>query len=173
MEGRDSLSTFWIASQRTRFGWAAAVVDRRGIRAVRLGDRPGPLETGLRSDFPGVTKDCQEAVLRRWLAAALSSVDTPTRPRRLPLRLRGTEFQVRVWRALRQIPAGHTTSYADLARRIGQPSAVRAVANACGANPVAILVPCHRIVRSDGSLGGYRWGVERKRALLAAEALGG
>ena len=88
----------------------------------------------------------------------------------MPLDLRGTAFQQRVWQALRKIPAGKTASYADIAERIGSPGAVRAVAQACAANPVAVAIPCHRVVRSDGALSGYRWGVQRKRALLEREA---
>jgi AraC family transcriptional regulator of adaptative response/methylated-DNA-[protein]-cysteine methyltransferase len=88
----------------------------------------------------------------------------------LPLDVRGTAFQQRVWQALREIPAGRTVSYSGIARRIGAPEAVRAVARACGANALAVAIPCHRVVRTDGALSGYRWGVERKRALLAREA---
>jgi AraC family transcriptional regulator of adaptative response/methylated-DNA-[protein]-cysteine methyltransferase len=88
----------------------------------------------------------------------------------LPLDVQGTAFQHRVWRALREIPVGKTASYADIAGRIGSPASVRAVAQACGANPVAVAIPCHRVVRNDGALSGYRWGVERKRALLQREA---
>jgi AraC family transcriptional regulator of adaptative response/methylated-DNA-[protein]-cysteine methyltransferase len=90
----------------------------------------------------------------------------------LPLDVRGTAFQQRVWQALREIPAGATSSYADVARRIGAPKSVRAVAQACGANTLAVAIPCHRVVRNDGALSGYRWGVERKRALLEREARG-
>ena len=97
-------------------------------------------------------------------------VEAPELGLDLPLDVRGTAFQQRVWQALREIPAGQTASYAEIAARIGAPKAVRAVAQACGANPLAVAIPCHRVVRSDGSLSGYRWGVERKRALLEREA---
>jgi AraC family transcriptional regulator, regulatory protein of adaptative response / methylated-DNA-[protein]-cysteine methyltransferase len=96
-------------------------------------------------------------------------VETPGAELDLPLDVRGTAFQRRVWQALREIPAGSTTSYAELARRIGAPKSVRAVAQACAANPLAVAIPCHRVVRGDGGLSGYRWGVERKRALLERE----
>jgi AraC family transcriptional regulator of adaptative response/methylated-DNA-[protein]-cysteine methyltransferase len=104
-----------------------------------------------------------------WVSAVVALVDDPAHAPELPLDVRGTVFQQRVWRALTQIAPGDTVTYAELARRIGRPSAVRAVAQACGANPVAVAVPCHRVIGSDGSLTGYRWGVERKRELLRRE----
>jgi len=104
------------------------------------------------------------------LAAVVTLVDMPGSRFELPLDLRGTLFQQRVWQALRQIPPGQTLSYSQLAEHLGQPRAVRAVASACAANPLAVAVPCHRVLRSDGSLSGYRWGLERKRALLDNEA---
>ena len=97
-------------------------------------------------------------------------VEAPRLGLDLPLDVRGTAFQQRVWQALRRIPAGATASYAEIARRIGAPSSVRAVAQACAANKIAVAIPCHRVVKSDGGLSGYRWGVERKRSLLAKEA---
>jgi AraC family transcriptional regulator of adaptative response/methylated-DNA-[protein]-cysteine methyltransferase len=97
-------------------------------------------------------------------------VEVPSRGGELPLDLRGTEFQRSVWQALREIPAGETASYTEIARRIGRPGSVRAVGGACAANPLAVVVPCHRALRSDGALAGFRWGLERKRALLAREA---
>ena len=104
------------------------------------------------------------------VASVVGAVEQPSRGLDLPLDVRGTAFQQRVWRALRDVPAVRTVSYRDIASRIGDPTAVRAVANACGANNIAIAIPCHRVVRSDGSLSGYAWGVERKRALLEREA---
>jgi AraC family transcriptional regulator of adaptative response/methylated-DNA-[protein]-cysteine methyltransferase len=103
------------------------------------------------------------------VAQVVGAVEAPGKATDLPLDVRGTAFQQRVWQALRMIPAGTTISYSELARRIGQPRARRAVAQACGANPAAVAIPCHRIVRTDGGLGGYRWGVERKRKLLERE----
>jgi AraC family transcriptional regulator of adaptative response/methylated-DNA-[protein]-cysteine methyltransferase len=97
-------------------------------------------------------------------------VATPWKPFKVPLDLQGTDFQKTVWRALKRIPAGHTASYLDIARTIGSPTASRAVAGACGANPISIAIPCHRVVHRDGSISGYRWGVERKRKLLALES---
>jgi AraC family transcriptional regulator, regulatory protein of adaptative response / methylated-DNA-[protein]-cysteine methyltransferase len=104
------------------------------------------------------------------VARVVGFVEAPRLGLDLPLDVRGTAFQQRVWQALRQIPAGATASYTDIARRIGSPTSVRAVAQACAANPLAVAIPCHRVVRNDGGLSGYRWGVERKRALLQREA---
>jgi len=97
-------------------------------------------------------------------------VDAPALGLDLPLDIRGTAFQQRVWQALREIPVGETVSYAEIARRVGEPKSVRAVAQACGANNLAVVIPCHRVVKNDGALSGYRWGVERKRALIEKEA---
>ena len=104
------------------------------------------------------------------LEQTLRHLEDPRTTLDLPLDLTGSVFQRRVWNALRQIPPGKTASYLDIARQLGQPTAFRAVANACGANPLAVIVPCHRVLRQDGSLGGYRWGLERKRQLLDREA---
>jgi AraC family transcriptional regulator of adaptative response/methylated-DNA-[protein]-cysteine methyltransferase len=106
----------------------------------------------------------------RLIATVIGFVETPGTSLELPLDIRGTAFQHRVWTALREIPPGTTASYAEIARRIGRPKAVRAVAGACAANPLAVAIPCHRVVRSDGALSGYRWGIARKRALLEREA---
>jgi AraC family transcriptional regulator of adaptative response/methylated-DNA-[protein]-cysteine methyltransferase len=139
----------------------------QGICAVLLGSSPGVLKRDLEERFPddqlvGTTAtDLHKKVV--------AFVDAPSAGFDMPLDARGTEFQRKVWRVLREIPAGATATYLDIANRIGSPKAVRAVAQACGANPVAVAIPCHRVVRSDGGLSGYRWGVERKRALLARE----
>jgi AraC family transcriptional regulator of adaptative response/methylated-DNA-[protein]-cysteine methyltransferase len=111
-----------------------------------------------------------DAAFEQLVAQVVGFVEAPNLGLDLPLDIRGTAFQQRVWEALRKIPAGQTVSYAQLAQRIGMPSASRAVARACAANTLAVAIPCHRVVRSDGALSGYRWGVERKRALLQREA---
>jgi AraC family transcriptional regulator of adaptative response/methylated-DNA-[protein]-cysteine methyltransferase len=142
----------------------------RGVCAILIGDEPDALARDLQDRFPQATLVGGDADFEQLVAQVIGLVEAPRLGLDLPLDLRGTAFQRRVWEALRQIPAGETTSYAAIAERIGAPKAVRAVAQACAANPVAVAVPCHRVVRRDGGLSGYRWGVERKRALLEREA---
>jgi AraC family transcriptional regulator, regulatory protein of adaptative response / methylated-DNA-[protein]-cysteine methyltransferase len=143
---------------------------KRGICAILLGDEPEALVRDLQDRFPEATLIGGDAVFEELVARVVGFVETPSLGLDLPLDVRGTAFQHRVWQALRKIPAGSTATYADIAANIGSPESVRAVAQACGANPVAVAIPCHRVVRSDGELSGYRWGVERKRALLKREA---
>jgi AraC family transcriptional regulator of adaptative response/methylated-DNA-[protein]-cysteine methyltransferase len=142
---------------------------RRGLCTVEFSD-PARAEAGLRRRFPGAHIEAGDAKLARWLKALVSLVDTGDPPADLPLDIRGTAFQTRVWKALRRIPPGATISYGELAGRLGDPRGARAVANACARNTLALVVPCHRVVGRDGSLTGYRWGMARKRALLAREA---
>jgi AraC family transcriptional regulator, regulatory protein of adaptative response / methylated-DNA-[protein]-cysteine methyltransferase len=142
----------------------------RGVCAILLGDDPDALARDLQDRFPRANLVGGDAGFEQWVAQVVGFVDAPGLGLHLPLDVRGTAFQQRVWKALRDIPVGQTASYADIARRIGAPTAVRAVARACGANALAVAIPCHRVVRSDGAPSGYRWGVERKRALLAREA---
>jgi AraC family transcriptional regulator of adaptative response/methylated-DNA-[protein]-cysteine methyltransferase len=142
----------------------------RGVCAILLGDDPEQLAHDLERRFPRAQLIGADAGFERLVAEVVGLVEQPRVGLELPLDVRGTAFQRRVWQALREIPAGQTTSYAQLARAIGAPKAVRAVAQACGANALAVAIPCHRVVRTDGALSGYRWGVERKRALLAREA---
>jgi AraC family transcriptional regulator of adaptative response/methylated-DNA-[protein]-cysteine methyltransferase len=151
-------------------GRVLVAATERGICAIELGDRREQLVDRLHERFPKAKIEPAEPELAGWLAQVVALLDAPQRGLDLPLDIQGTAFQRRVWEALRAIPAGTRASYGDVARAIGQPGAVRAVAQACAANPVAVAIPCHRIVRSDGSLSGYRWGTERKRALLAREA---
>jgi AraC family transcriptional regulator, regulatory protein of adaptative response / methylated-DNA-[protein]-cysteine methyltransferase len=141
----------------------------RGVCAVLLGDDPEELAHDLERRFPRGQLQGGDAGFERLVARVVGLVERPAVDHDLPLDIRGTAFQQRVWQALRAIPAGTTATYADIARSIGSPRAVRAVAQACGANPVAVAIPCHRVVRTDGDLSGYRWGVDRKRALLARE----
>lgn len=141
----------------------------KGICAILLGDDPQPLLEQFQDRFPQAHLIGADAEFEALVAKVVGFVQAPGLGLDLPLDLRGTVFQERVWRALRDIAPGETVSYAELARRIGAPSAVRAVARACAANNLAVAIPCHRVVRSDGGLSGYRWGVERKKALLALE----
>jgi AraC family transcriptional regulator of adaptative response/methylated-DNA-[protein]-cysteine methyltransferase len=142
----------------------------RGICAILLGDNPNSLVCELQDQFPKANLIGGDAGFERLVAEVVGFVEAPALGLDLPLDVRGTAFQQRVWQALRNIPAGSTASYTDVAKLIGSPNSVRAVAQACGANALAVAIPCHRVVRSDGALSGYRWGVERKRMLLEKEA---
>ena len=142
----------------------------RGVCAILLGDDPDALARKLEERFPRAVLIGGDAEFEQLVAKVVGFVEAPALGLDLPLDVRGTAFQQRVWQALREIPAGKTASYAEVAARIGAPGAVRAVAQACGANGLAVAIPCHRVVRTDGTLSGYRWGVERKRALLEREA---
>jgi AraC family transcriptional regulator of adaptative response/methylated-DNA-[protein]-cysteine methyltransferase len=145
----------------------------RGVCAILMGDDPDALVQDLQTRFPRARLTGGDPAFEREVAVVVGFVEAPRLGLDLPLDVQGTAFQARVWRALQAVPAGETVSYAELARRLGAPRAVRAVAGACAANPLAVAIPCHRVVRSDGGLSGYRWGVARKRALLEREAAGG
>jgi AraC family transcriptional regulator of adaptative response/methylated-DNA-[protein]-cysteine methyltransferase len=140
-----------------------------GVCAVLLGDNAAPLEQSLHERFPRASLREQQASLGALVKEVVACIEMPARSFDLPLDIQGTAFQAQVWAALRQIPPGETATYAQIARRIGRPKAVRAVGAACGANPVAVIVPCHRVVGSDGALTGYRWGTGRKKELLRRE----
>ncbi|MES2758357.1 MAG: bifunctional DNA-binding transcriptional regulator/O6-methylguanine-DNA methyltransferase Ada [Pseudomonadota bacterium] len=141
----------------------------KGICAILMGDDPELLARDLQDRFPRAELRGAEADFEATVATVVGFVESPALGFDLPLDVRGTAFQQRVWQALRAIPSGETVSYAELAERIGLPSGARAIAGACAANPVAVAIPCHRVVRQDGSISGYRWGVERKAALLKRE----
>jgi AraC family transcriptional regulator of adaptative response/methylated-DNA-[protein]-cysteine methyltransferase len=142
----------------------------RGVCAVLLGDDPELLARDLEDRFPRAALIGGDAGFEELVAKVVGLIEAPGLGLDLPLDVRGTAFQQRVWQALRDIPAGSTASYTEIAGRIGSPKSARAVAHACAANPLAVAIPCHRVVRSDGGLSGYRWGVERKRALRRREA---
>jgi AraC family transcriptional regulator of adaptative response/methylated-DNA-[protein]-cysteine methyltransferase len=166
--GADTQIHFAIG--QTSLGAVLVAQSARGVCAISLGEDPGALLEDLQDRFPKARLVGADAQFEAVVARVVGLVEAPGAGLDLPLDLRGTVFQLRVWQALREVPPGSTVSYAELARRIGAPRAVRAVAGACGANPVAVAVPCHRVVRSDGGLSGYRWGVERKRELLHRES---
>ncbi|MET3652117.1 methylated-DNA--[protein]-cysteine S-methyltransferase [Dyella japonica] len=159
----------------TPLGRLLVATTSRGICSVTLGDTDAELEKRLADEFPQASRERVDAGREEWLDAVIariaselgwSDVDAPDLP---PLDVAATAFQWRVWNALTRIPSGTTKSYGELAAELGMPKAARAIGNACGNNRLALIVPCHRIVREDGSLGGWRWGVERKRELLASE----
>lgn len=142
----------------------------KGVCAILLGDDPDLLARELQDRFPRAEFIGADAEFEKLVAKIVGFVEAPALGLDLPLDVRGTAFQQRVWQALRKIPAGSTVSYSTIAQRIGAPKSVRAVAQACAANSIALAIPCHRVVRHDGGLSGYRWGVERKRVLLEREA---
>jgi AraC family transcriptional regulator, regulatory protein of adaptative response / methylated-DNA-[protein]-cysteine methyltransferase len=144
----------------------------RGVCAILLGENPQELAHDLERRFPRARLIGADAGFEELVAKVVGLVEHPGVGTELPLDVRGTAFQQRVWKALRRIPAGARATYAEIARAVGAPKAIRAVAQACGANALAVAIPCHRVVRTDGKLSGYRWGVERKRALLDREAAG-
>ncbi|MFP5501111.1 MAG: methylated-DNA--[protein]-cysteine S-methyltransferase [Candidatus Sericytochromatia bacterium] len=149
-------------------GQLLVAASERGLVAVAFGDDESELITELATHYPHATLTRDDAGLVGEAAAILSALEGQLSPE-LPFDVPATAFQRRVWDALRQIPAGTTVSYGQLARSLGQPTATRAVARACATNRLALLIPCHRVVREDGGLGGYRWGLDRKRALLEGE----
>jgi AraC family transcriptional regulator of adaptative response/methylated-DNA-[protein]-cysteine methyltransferase len=142
----------------------------KGVCAILLGDDPDQLARDLQDRFPRANLLGADAEFEKLVAKIVGFVEAPAMGLDLPLDVRGTAFQQRVWQALRKIPVGSTASYSDIAQRIGAPKSVRAVAQACAANAIALAIPCHRVIRHDGAVSGYRWGVERKRALLEREA---
>lgn len=166
--GKDADIRFAVG--QSSLGAILVAQSDKGICAITLGDDPDALVRDLQDRFPKANLIGGDAGFENLVARVVGFVEAPQIGLDLPLDIRGTAFQERVWQALRQIPVGETASYADIARRIGEPKAVRAVAQACGANKIAVAIPCHRVVRNDGALSGYRWGVERKRALLEKEA---
>lgn len=154
---------------KTSIGLALVAATPKGLRAVLLGSDREALLRDLRRRFPRAALVGDDK-LGGWLHKVVAHIETPHGDCDLPLDAQGTPFQQRVWQALRGVAPGTTASYAAIAARIGLPKSTRAVAQACGANPIAVVVPCHRVLRSDGGLSGYRWGAARKRALLAREA---
>lgn len=165
--GGDGPLTF--GSGHSSLGVVLVACTERGVCAVLLGEHLGELESDLRKRFPRRECVASDSALAGLIAQVVATIETPAAGLNLPLDIQGSAFQRRVWDALRTIPAGTTTDYAALAGALGKPGAARAVASACAANPVAIGVPCHRVLRGDGGLAGYRWGLDRKRALLRRE----
>lgn len=154
-----------------QFGFILIGMTAHGVCSIRFGDHEEFLKKGLQELFPfAVLKRLATTSQHKWIEEILHYLETPNKAITVSLDIKGTAFQMDVWNALCQIPVGKTNSYTDIAVRIGKPKAFRAVANACGQNPVAFIIPCHRVLRSNGELGGYRWGVERKQKILKHEA---
>jgi AraC family transcriptional regulator of adaptative response/methylated-DNA-[protein]-cysteine methyltransferase len=162
-------TTIHFTTLRCGLGWLLVARTRRGVCRLRFGDSAQELAAALREEFPWAELREDEVGLAACVSALERYLDGRSRKLELSLDVRGSQFQRRVWDAIRAIPYGQTRSYGQLARSIGRPTAARAVAGACGANPVALLVPCHRVVGSGGETGGYRWGVKRKESLLELE----
>lgn len=166
--GEDTAIRFAVGE--CSLGAILVAASERGVCAILIGDDPEALARDLQDRFARAELIGGDVAFEQQVAKVVGLVEAPRLGLDLPLDVRGTAFQQRVWQALRDIPPGATASYGEIARRIGAPKAVRAVAGACAANTLAVAIPCHRVVRTDGSLSGYRWGVERKRALLEREA---
>ncbi len=162
--------TIRFAVGQCSLGAVLVAATGKGIAAITLGDDPDALVRDLQDRFPAAVLVGGDPGFEATVAAVVGFVEAPRTGLDLPLDIRGTAFQERVWQVLRSIPAGTTLTYAQVAERLGTPKAVRAVAGACAANAIAVAIPCHRVVRTGGDLSGYRWGVARKRALLAREA---
>jgi AraC family transcriptional regulator, regulatory protein of adaptative response / methylated-DNA-[protein]-cysteine methyltransferase len=165
-------TTIRLAVGECSLGSILVAASEKGICTISLGDDPGRLVRELQDRFPQAELSGGNEAFENMVAQVVGFVERPSLGLDLPLDVQGTAFQRRVWELLRQIPCGKTVSYSELAQRLGEPKAVRAVASACAANQIAVAIPCHRIVRMDGSLSGYRWGVERKAALLELERTG-
>jgi AraC family transcriptional regulator of adaptative response/methylated-DNA-[protein]-cysteine methyltransferase len=162
--------TIRVAVGETSLGAVLVAATRLGVCAIELGDDPDELLATFQNRFHAADVVAGDAAFEQLVATVVGLVEQPTAVVDLPLDVRGTLFQERVWQALRAVPIGATTTYRDVAEAIGAPASVRAVAGACAANHLAVAIPCHRVVRTDGGLSGYRWGVERKQALLERES---
>ncbi|HML27347.1 MAG TPA: bifunctional DNA-binding transcriptional regulator/O6-methylguanine-DNA methyltransferase Ada [Hyphomicrobium sp.] len=162
-----------FAFGRTTLGDILVAASAKGVAAILIGDDRDQLVSDLQKIFPKADLAVGDADFEKTVRRVIDLVERPQQPVDLPLDIRGTAFQQRVWKALQDIPLGTTATYTDIADEVGHPKAVRAVARACATNPLAVVVPCHRVVRADGSLAGYRWGIQRKRMLIARESTGG
>jgi AraC family transcriptional regulator of adaptative response/methylated-DNA-[protein]-cysteine methyltransferase len=166
---RDLQIGWWMGL--SDLGWMLLGATARGICWLTFGEQPGAMLEELRAAFPKATLYNDELRLYAWFDQVRDFVLLPREALDLPIDIQGTAFQSRVWKALRQIPLGETESYGAVAQRLGEPTATRAVASACAKNHIAVLIPCHRVIASDGRLAGYRWGIERKRELLKRESV--
>ncbi len=158
------------ATGESFLGWVIVAATENGICSIEFGESPEALEQQIHHQFPQA-KFCKDHLtFNQWVTQIIAFIEMPQIGLNLPLDTQGTAFQQKVWQALQAIPVGNTLSYAELAQKIGNPKAVRAVASACASNQVAVVVPCHRVVGSNGKLTGYRWGIDRKQALLERES---
>ena len=167
---RGAGETIHYTAVTTSLGLLLVAVTERGVCSVSLGDDESSLVSELRGEFPGATLERASDARDRLIDAVVAHVEGRAGAEELPIDVRATSFQWQVWRALQRIPEGATRTYQAVAAELGRPTAARAVARACASNRIAVLIPCHRVVRGDGELGGYRWGIARKAALLARES---
>lgn len=163
--------TIQYACDQCSLGIVLVAQSEKGVCAILFGDNATLLRDDLQQRFPGTELIEGNSNFQKMVKQIIRAIEQPKLKLDLPLDIRGTEFQQKVWDALQKIPAGETRSYTEIATAIGSPKAVRAVAGACAANALAVIIPCHRVLRSDGNLSGYRWGIERKKQLLQQEAL--
>jgi len=170
MHAGRAIEELQFAIGESSLGFVLVAQSGKGICAVLLDSDPRALTRDLQNRFPNATLIGSDSQLENLVAKVVTFVEDPWRDLDVPLDVRGTEFQQRVWKALGAIPVGSTASYSDVANKIGLPKSFRAVAQACAANALAVVIPCHRVVSSDGALSGYHWGVDRKRNLLKREA---
>jgi AraC family transcriptional regulator, regulatory protein of adaptative response / methylated-DNA-[protein]-cysteine methyltransferase len=168
-DGKTATEVIQFGISWGSLGWILVASSPKGICAVLLGDDRRALTADLRHRFPGAELIAGDPEFERMAKKVVGVVEAPESSLDLPLDLKGTAFQQRVWRILREIPVGSTASYQEIAQKIGMSKTAQDVAEVCGANPLAVIVPCHRVIRSDGGLAGYRWGIKRKRALLERE----
>ena len=168
-EGGSDTDIFF-AIGKSSLGSILVAQSNKGVCSILIGEDPEALIRDLQDRFPKANLIGDEAGYQELVAKVVGLIEQPGTSLDLPLDIRGTAFQQRVWNALQQIPPGTTATYTEIAKKIGMPKAVRAVAQACVANALAVAIPCHRVIKNDGSLSGYRWGVDRKRALLEREA---
>ncbi len=166
---RPPVSAIHFVTIRSPLGYLLAAGTERGVCAVQIGDDRGVMEDEFLAEYPAAMPVPAGHILRQWAQEIVATMQEPLRGANVPVDMQGTPFQQVVWQALCEIPPGKTLSYKQLAHRIGRPAAVRAVARGCAMNPVAIVVPCHRVIGSNGRLTGYRWGLSRKEKLLNVE----
>lgn len=164
-------NTIRFAIAECSLGSILVASTQKGVCAILMGEDPDQIVRDLQDRFPKAQLVGADAEYEKLVAKVVGFIEAPRIGLDLPLDIRGTAFQQRVWKELQRIPAGKTASYSEVAKRLGSPKSVRAVARACGANALAVAIPCHRVIRTDGDISGYRWGVDRKKALLARERM--
>ena len=169
MSPEDKLVRIRRTTVDSSLGVLLVAATAKGLCYVALGDTEDEVEEALRTAYPEAEFTAGDAELEGWTQQVLSIIEEPGQPVDVPLDVEGTAFQQKVWRALQEIPLGTTVSYGELAQKIGAPKAARAVGHACATNKVALVIPCHRVVHQDGTLGGFYWGLERKKELLRRE----